>query len=80
LIIFTENYEENLEEYERMEVTGMDNQQMYEIRRTNLFDDNLMEEYVGAFANLELAKAFVEWQAVCGNSYAIVHDGKRIDF
>lgn len=51
----------------------------YAIWRTNRFDDTILQERVGVFYSLELAKDFVEYQATIGESFTITKDGKIID-
>lgn len=51
----------------------------YVIWSTNRFNDDLLQEVVATFRDLELAKGFVEYQATLGNSFAITKDGKRVE-
>ena len=50
----------------------------YKIWRTNRFDAEILSELVAEFADFELAKDFVDYQASIGNSYAILKDGVRL--
>lgn len=50
----------------------------YKIWKTNRFDAEILSELVAEFADFELAKDFVDYQASIGNSYAILKDGVRL--
>lgn len=52
----------------------------YIVWSTNRFNDDLLQEIVAKFSDLNLAKDFVEYQATLGNSFAVVgKDGKRVE-
>lgn len=51
----------------------------YEIWSTNCFNDEILQEIIAKFSDLELAKDFVEYQATLGNSFAITKAGKRVE-
>lgn len=52
---------------------------VYEIWRTNRFDNDIPVECVGRLYDLELAKDFVDHQATMGESFVIIRDGNKID-
>lgn len=51
----------------------------YVIWRTNRFDDDILQDIVAKFADLELAKDFVNYQATLAESFVITKDGKRVE-
>lgn len=50
----------------------------YKIWRTNRFNEMILSDLVAEFDDLELAKDFVDYQAILGESYAILQDGVRL--
>jgi len=51
----------------------------YKVWLANMWDENLLQEIVAIFFDLEKAKEFVECQATRGQTYVIKHNGKKID-
>lgn len=50
----------------------------YTIWKTNLFNDDILTDYIGVMNDLKLAKDFVDYQATIGEGFAITKDGKVI--
>jgi hypothetical protein len=44
-----------------------------------MWDEDLLQEIVAIFFDLEKAIEFVECQAATGQTYVIKHNGKKID-
>ena len=51
----------------------------YKVWLANMWDEDLLQEIVAIFFDLEKAIEFAEYQATLGRSYVITHNGKRID-
>ena len=51
----------------------------YKVWLANMWDEDLLQEVVAIFFDLEKAIEFVEYQATLGRSYVIKHNGKKID-
>lgn len=51
----------------------------YKVWLTNMWDEDLLQEVVAIFYDLEKAIEFVEYQLKLGRSCIIKQDGKRID-
>ena len=51
----------------------------YKVWLANMWDEDLLQEIVAIFFDLEKAIEFVEYQATFGRSYIIKHNGKKID-
>lgn len=51
----------------------------YVIWRTNRFNDDLLQDIVAKFADLELAKDFVNYQATLSERFVITKDGKKVE-
>lgn len=50
---------------------------MYEIWRTNSFNDSLLSEFICKFDSFDVAKYYVD-SSLLGEYYAVVKDGKII--
>ena len=51
----------------------------YKVWLANMWNEDLLQEIVAIFFDLEKAIEFVEYQATLGRSYVIKHNGKKID-
>ena len=51
----------------------------YKVWLANMWDENLLQEVVAVFYDLEKAIEFVEFQATLGQTYVIKHNGKKIN-
>lgn len=51
----------------------------YKVYLANMWDEDLLQEIVAIFFDLEKAKEFVEYQATLGRSCVIKHNGEKID-
>ena len=51
----------------------------YKVWEANMWDENLLQEIVAIFFDLEKAIEFVEYQATLGQTYIVKHNGKKID-
>ena len=51
----------------------------YKVWKANMWDEELLQEIVAIFFDLEKAIEFVECQATVGQTYVIKHNGKKID-
>jgi hypothetical protein len=51
----------------------------YKVWSANMWDENLLQEIVAIFFDLEKAVEFVECQASVGQTYVITQNGKKID-
>ena len=51
----------------------------YKVWKANMWDEDLLQEIVAIFFDLEKAIEFVEYQATLGRSYVIKQDGKKVD-
>lgn len=50
----------------------------YTIWKTNIFNAEILTDYIGVMNDLKLAKDFVDYQATMGESFAITKDGEVI--
>lgn len=50
----------------------------YTIWKTNIFNEEILTDYIGVMNDLKLAKDFVDYQATMGESFAITKDGEVI--
>jgi hypothetical protein len=51
----------------------------YKVWSANMWDEDLLQEIVAIFYDLEKAIEFVESQATLGQTYVITQNGKKID-
>lgn len=51
----------------------------YKVWLANMWNEDLLQEVVAIFYDLDKAKEFVEYQATLGRTYVIKHNGKKID-
>jgi len=51
----------------------------YKVWLANMWDEDLLQEIVAIFFNLEKAIEFVGCQATFGQTYVITHNGKKIN-
>ena len=51
----------------------------YKVWKANMWNENLLQEIVAIFYDLEKAIEFVKCQASLGRSYVIKHNGEKID-
>lgn len=51
----------------------------YKVWLANMWDEDLFQEIVAIFFDLDKAIEFVEHQGTLGRSYVITHNGKKID-
>jgi hypothetical protein len=51
----------------------------YKVWSANKWDEDLLQEVVAVFYDLEKAIEFVEFQATLGQTYVIKHNGKKIN-
>jgi len=51
----------------------------YKVWSTNMWDEDLLQEIVAIFFDLEKAVEFVEYQATLGQTYVVMRNGKKID-
>ena len=51
----------------------------YKVYLANMWNEDLLQEIVAIFFDLEKAIEFVEYQATLGQTYVIKHNGKKID-
>jgi hypothetical protein len=55
------------------------NRNEYKVWKANMWNEELLQEIVAIFYDLEKAVEFVESQATLGQTYVIKHNGKKID-
>ena len=51
----------------------------YKVWLANMWDEDLLQEIVAIFFDLEKAMEFVEYQLTLGRSCVIKHNGEKID-
>ena len=52
---------------------------VYKVWKANVWNEDLLQEIVAIFYDLERAVEFVEYQATLGQTYVIKYNGKKID-
>lgn len=58
---------------------GVEFMKQYKVYLANMWDEDLLQEIVAIFFDLEKAVEFVEYQLTLGRSCVIKHNGKKID-
>lgn len=58
---------------------GVEFMKQYKVWLANMWDEELLQEVVAIFFDLEKAIEFVKSQATLGQTYVIKQDGKKID-
>lgn len=56
----------------------MNKEQSFAVWRTNLFNDDILNELIAHFYNLETAKNFVDYQASLGNGFVVLQNNEKI--
>ena len=52
---------------------------VYKVWKANVWNEDLLQEIVAIFYDLEKAVEFVKCQATLGQTYVIKYNGKKID-
>lgn len=53
-------------------------EEMFNVWRCNMFDDNILTDFVADFVAFDDAKDFVDYKASLGESFAVLHLGEKI--
>lgn len=53
-------------------------EEKYTIWKTNIFNEDILQECVGVMYDLKLAKEFVDYQATMGEALTLTKDGNVI--
>jgi hypothetical protein len=61
-----------------MKLKGETMEEMFNVWRCNMFDDNILTDFVADFVAFDDAKDFVDYKASLGESFAVLHLGEKI--